>query len=630
MLYPDYNYVEVAFNGAKNRNQVLHVDDVLFSIPFDGVDNYQVMFRYTEDLKHHTDKNKTIKGHGLAGYPDFISFDIDRDNDIDGAKKDTFALLNELYALGISINNVDVYFSGMKGFHIQIPSSLFGVEPDVMNAVYMRALCKKIAGDIKIDASIYDMNRLFRINNTKHGKSGLYKVLLPPEMLMGSSEDIFSYASMSQSESVLSNDWATDINLSQMWQDAKASIKKTREINKPINKEITVPKNEKACIYRILAGVENGKIHNSSLRLANHYHKQGLHPNVIRGILEGWGPLNDIPAQEDFERMAIEAGQYDFGCNDEILKEYCNEKCYLFKKDKINPDNLMDIYAQKNVYAAYVKNLNKKRFITGFEPLDERIRGIAPGQLMVIQAYSGLFKSALLQNLLLSACKRNGLHHLFFSLEMPVIDVFERTVQITSEIENYKIERFFQCADDSVDHMMKDLKLKNADKMIVCPKSGLTLDVIEKYIELAKEKYGEIGAVGIDYLGLINGKGESTEDKISKIANGCKEIAKNQDIPTLLLCQVNRNSLNADIEMNSAKGSGGIEAAADYMLGLQRKGEEVELRLLKSRKSSEKDYKVTMDAKYLKFISLEEIDKKAQKSSVSIRKKVEAPQYIKD
>ena len=39
-------------------------------------------------------------------------------------------------------------------------------------------MAQELAGDIKIDTVVYDIVRLFRLSNTKHGKSGLYKVPL--------------------------------------------------------------------------------------------------------------------------------------------------------------------------------------------------------------------------------------------------------------------------------------------------------------------------------------------------------------------------------------------------------------------------------------------------------------------
>ena len=97
-------------------------------------------------------------------------------------------------------------------------------------------------------------------------------------------------------------------------------------------------------------------------------------------------------------------------------------------------------------YAVQAQTLEKNRFITGFGRLDYIIRGVAPGEVMTIIAEPGGFKTAWLQNLLLRGSKRTGLHHLFFSLEMPSEKVFERETQISTGLVGREVERVYKNA----------------------------------------------------------------------------------------------------------------------------------------------------------------------------------------
>ena len=82
----------------------------------------------------------------------------------------------------INKSDIQLYFSGSKGFHILISDKVFGFEPNRdLNKKF-----KKIALYIKsytitkcIDTKIYDNRRLFRVPNTVNTKTGLYKVYLP-------------------------------------------------------------------------------------------------------------------------------------------------------------------------------------------------------------------------------------------------------------------------------------------------------------------------------------------------------------------------------------------------------------------------------------------------------------------
>jgi hypothetical protein len=615
MEYPSLNYVEVSFNGANNRNVILPVTDVAKNIPKDGADHYAVMFRYEATLKRHVDETGSVKGHDLPCYPDYITFDID-EKDLETAQGQTIKLIEKLEMLGIESDKIGLSFSGAKGFHVLVPSTMFGVQASTNNARFMRELCKGIAGDdIKLDYAIYDKNRLFRIRNTKNSKSGLFKVDIPISMLYAGIDTITGYATEPRIAVRPANNFPARDNLTALWKKAQAVNLKERVIGSAPS--LVVPRYAKACIHKILQGVSDGLIHNSAFRVANHFYKQGFPANVIKGILEGWGPLNQVPAEEDFNRMAKEAGDYDFGCNDEILKSFCDPKCYLYKQTQVDTSDIMDFDAQFKSYIEHIRNLKKACFVTGFDDLDIEIRGVAPGEVMFIVAYSGLFKSALLQNLLLQAGKRTGEHHLFFSLEMPVSRVFERSAQMMTDTEGYTIENNFKDPEFQKE-LYKKMVMQNANKLLVCQKGGLTIEQVKDYTIMAREKYGNIGAIGIDYLGLMTAKGKQSEyDRISYCAEQSKHLAKELNIPVIMLAQVNRAAAGAEVEKWSGKGSGAIEASADFMIGLQKdETEQLVLKLLKNRKGKENlNYIVEMERNYLKFVKLLPADDQTEKRS---------------
>lgn len=268
-------------------------------------------------------------------------------------------------------------------------------------------------------------------------------------------------------------------------------------------------------------------------------------------------------------------------------------------------------------YEQHVQALSKARFITGLPPLDEVIRGVAPGEVMMITAYSGLFKSALLQNVLLESCRRTELHHVFFSLEMPATRVFERTVQIGTETLTYQIESDFMLRPACRDRALADLRAIHADKLIVCDRANLTIEQVEHYTRLARSRYGQIGAIGIDYLGLMGAAGTKSEyERISYVAENSKHLAKRLNVPVIILTQISRAAaMSGDVGMSSAKGSGAVEASADYMLAMMKNDrKELILRLCKNRNGDGNvDFIVDLDAKYLKFRGLMPADSIAAK-----------------
>jgi hypothetical protein len=620
MLFPSLKHVEVSFHGADNRNQIVDISDLPKIIPQGGSDHYYCIFRYEHTLVNHVESSpkRSVAGHTLPGYADYIYFDIDNKEDLGKAKEWTLQLLDNLHALGIEDEKIIVSFSGSKGFHVVVPSSLFGMEPDPENYRHMKVLAKQIAGDVQLDTSIYDRNRLFRLRNTKNSKTGLFKVDLEPAMLMCSIEDVMDFASEPREKKSVINNFPVRPELKALWEKAKAKPERPRVMSGRCNADI--PQYNKVCIHKMLQGVPDGMIHNSAFRLAVHFAKVGYPANVVLKLLEGWGPVNEVPAEEDFQRMVEDAmtGQYDFGCNDDILRHFCDPCCKFHKKEPVaDTSRLLTLEEMYKRYEQYIARLDQLRFKTGFPELDEVIRGVAPGETMMITAYSGLFKSAWLQNLLLGGAKRSGLYHPFFSLEMPATKVFERTSQIVSEDYSFNIERAFRENDEYFKQaLVRRLMADNADKMIVCEEPGLTIEKVGTYITAIRKKFGEIGAVGIDYLGLMKAEGMTGEyERISYIAENSKGLAKEHSIPLIILVQVSREFAGKEVEKSSGKGSGAIEASADYQLGFWKDEDgELLMKLTKNRNGEEGvTYKVNIDKSFLKFRSLERYEGKRRK-----------------
>jgi replicative DNA helicase len=235
----------------------------------------------------------------------------------------------------------------------------------------------------------------------------------------------------------------------------------------------------------------------------------------------------------------------------------------------VNIGDITTVDMRAERYMHYIKNIEKSRFITGFYRLDHLIRGVAPGEVMTIIAEPGGFKTAWLQNLLLRGSKRTGLYHLFYSLEMPIEKVFEREAQIASGFIGKEIEKIYKAADADAHALHAKLYIEGSKGLLVCDKPRLDIAKIARYTELAASKYGKINAIGIDYLGLMAAPGRTLFEKTQFIAPEFKNLAKELNVPVIILCQINREGAKNthDILITDAKGGGDIEASADIMLG---------------------------------------------------------------
>lgn len=132
---------------------------------------------FADEFQTHLASYATVRGFEGKTFARWILFDIDRD-DIDSAISDTrklVALILERFS--IDGESLLVFFSGRKGFHVGIPTSLWGPSPSNRFHRYCRAFAELLANEcqVTIDSGVYDRVLAFRAPNSKHPKTGLHK-----------------------------------------------------------------------------------------------------------------------------------------------------------------------------------------------------------------------------------------------------------------------------------------------------------------------------------------------------------------------------------------------------------------------------------------------------------------------
>lgn len=106
--------------------------------------------------------------------------------DLDGqyAQSDLSALIDFITQHKCPLSSVQIYYSGSKGFHLEIPFEALSIEADQkLNKIY-EIITKEIKSIIhgpSVDTNIYDAVRLWRLPNSINSKSGLYKIPLTLE-----------------------------------------------------------------------------------------------------------------------------------------------------------------------------------------------------------------------------------------------------------------------------------------------------------------------------------------------------------------------------------------------------------------------------------------------------------------
>lgn len=260
---------------------------------------------------------------------------------------------------------------------------------------------------------------------------------------------------------------------------------------------------------------------------------------------------------------------------------YSKIKSILARRGGEISNAIIGVAQAKEIYKQYIADIQKRKVNFGWPTIDKATRGLVPGDVCYIFARTNVGKSALAQSMQLNIWERQSVKSIFFSLEMPVTSVYERMASMVSGWEEQGIEDIFLAEDE--DRLLGDLE-KYEDGVFFVEKSRLTLKDISQIISSTEN----VGAIFIDYMGLVKSQGRSPYERLSELATELKATAKELGIPIICICQLSREGGDGTIPVTitMVRDSGQIEECADVILGMHRveQADELKLVVLKARR----------------------------------------------
>lgn len=230
--------------------------------------------------------------------------------------------------------------------------------------------------------------------------------------------------------------------------------------------------------------------------------------------------------------------------------------------------------AVNRVMTAYETGFSGLR--TGVTDLDNLIKGMRPGELIVIMGDTGMGKStlgsALAWNVALSSTPEEPRMSLTFSAEMPGEAHAERFYSSRIRVPYEQIG-----AGEIHEHEIVQLR----EAALACQSlpweiddsAGLFAEQIMARARRAALK-GPLSAVFIDHIGLYRAHGARGDyEKVTQLAIDMKSMARELGVPVIVLCQIKREVRGRDNKrptLGDAKNTGELENSADLMIGLFR------------------------------------------------------------
>jgi replicative DNA helicase len=216
---------------------------------------------------------------------------------------------------------------------------------------------------------------------------------------------------------------------------------------------------------------------------------------------------------------------------------------------------------------------------TGFEGIDRLITGLRPGEVTVIAARPAIGKTALALNMAANiALGRPPRPVGIFSLEMPAQQVVLRLLCSDARIGLSEVREGAMTTARWMELMAASQRLRDAT-IVVDDSGGIDILELKNKARRMKRDYG-ISVLFIDYLQLIQVSGmnrnANRENEVARMSGAIKALAKELDIPIVVLAQLNRQAEQPGQRPRLAhlRESGAIEQDADVVALLHRDRDE--------------------------------------------------------
>lgn len=255
---------------------------------------------------------------------------------------------------------------------------------------------------------------------------------------------------------------------------------------------------------------------------------------------------------------------------------------------------------------------------TGFSQLDLLTAGLNKSDLIIVAARPGVGKSSFALNIALNVARRYPDKAVaIFSLEMSNEQLILRAMSSEARIPNDKF-RTGRLAPDEWVTLASVSDILSKTQIYFDDTAGISTTEMKAKLTRLKN----LGLVVIDYLQLMQSSGgrasENRVQEISQITRSLKIMAKELDVPVILLSQLSRAAEQRSDHrpmLSDLRDSGSIEQDADIILFLMRKAyyegtpenlNEASCLVAKNRHGSTGDLDLRWLGEYTRF---EEVDR---------------------
>jgi KaiC/GvpD/RAD55 family RecA-like ATPase len=569
--------------GVADKGKLVPVTDIYEYIEDQNKDYYASAYYYND--KHYEDFKQTGTIRGTKDVTtNKIWFDFDSASQPEVAQSETIELIRRLEKFGIQRKNIEIYFSGNKGFHLVVTLNRY-INPEQVASICINKFGSSL---VSLDRAVYDPSRIFRVPGTRHQKSGLFKIPLTYNQLHD--YNINQIKTLASSLDNIDNEfeWEVAYPKDELFEFEEKKKVMTTTIVDPIDFS-KKPQQWKNCKWALLQGnFKEGERHNALMVIAATCRGLGYDKETTYYMCKSaMKKQAALTGQDEFSKEELytniieqsvftdnwEGGQYS--CQKPgWLQNYCHSlgehKC---KAEKEEPP-ILKIEEMGPLFSSYAQNFEQNIIKTGITSLDNHVM-LCASTLNGLLGQPGAGKTSMSLQYLLNT-STEGINSTFFSLDMGMPIVYAKMIQKLTGVNFKEVLRIFK--DDPKKAAALTQQLKELYRNVGFNfRSGLTVpDMKQTILEQEQQRGEKVKLVVIDYLECIAGPYSDQTANTGFIANQLKDLANDLNTCILLLLQTQKHSTpdvsDPLLSLKGVKGSSLIEQSCSTILTLWREG----------------------------------------------------------
>jgi len=255
-------------------------------------------------------------------------------------------------------------------------------------------------------------------------------------------------------------------------------------------------------------------------------------------------------------------------------KETSNILNQIIKRQVIPIENYFGEIMQNIINAGQNQNMYSG-IPSGFVKIDHRTNGWQNQDLIIIAGRPGSGKTSFVLSMLRNMSVEHGLPVCLFSLEMSAQAIAKRLVSMETEINSSQLTagEINKFEMEQIEYGIKKMSTHN---FYIDDTGAIGINEVKAKCRKMIQKY-KIKLFALDYIGLMStdksSKNQNREQEISILSRSFKGLAKELDVPFIVLSQLNRNLElrgNKRPQLSDLRDSGAIEQDADLVVFIHR------------------------------------------------------------